>query len=408
MASSLLRRLAVPAAALGLAAALAAPAPAHAATATTTATTTAAAATTTDPAAAAAGWLARQLTDGDHFETEFGGIKYPDQGLTIDAVLAFTAAGVAGDSATKAVDWLAKPSVMPGYLGDGTVESYVGSTAKLAYLAEVVGEDPTSFGGVDLLDRLGDLLQPSGQYKDKTAYTDYSNVFGQSLAILAMARTPGGPPASAVQFLADTQCDDGGFPVFYGPCTTSDTDGTATAVQALLAAGETAKAAEGLAWLVAQQDAGTGGLSGTGATKGLNANSTGLAAQAFRVSAMDSQADRAVAYLKTLQVGCAGPAEHIGAIALNALDPAVPGSGFQLGNAPRATAQAVLGLAGVGLADLELGDDITPDAPTLVLSCVQPVLAVTGASLSPIVLIGVALLVTGILLVVLVRRRRRA
>jgi hypothetical protein len=398
MASSLLRLLAAPIAALGLAAALVGPAPAHAA-----------AATTTDPAAAAAGWLARQLTDGDHFETEFSGTKYPDQGLTIDAVLAFTAAGVAGDSVTKAVDWLAKPDVMAGYLGDGTVESYVGGTAKLAYLAEVVDADPTSFGGVDLLDRLGDLLQPSGQYKDKSAYTpytDYSNVFGQSLAILAMARTPGGAPASAVQFLASTQCDDGGFPVFYGPCTTSDTDGTATAVQALLAAGETAKGAEGLAWLAAQQDAASGGLNGTGATKGLNANSTGLAAQAFRVSAMDSQADRAVAYLKTLQVGCAGPAEHIGAIALNALDPAVPGSGFQLGNAPRATAQAVLGLAGVGLADLELGDDIAPDAPTLALSCVQPALAVTGTSLSPVVLVGVGLLLVGIVLVVGFRRRR--
>jgi hypothetical protein len=398
MASSLSRRLAVPIAALCAAAVIAVPAPAQAATGTT------------DPAAAAAGWLAGQLTDGDHFETEFGGVKYPDQGLTIDAVLAFVAAGVAGDSVTKAVDWLAQPAIMDGYLGDGTVESYVGSTAKLAYLAQVVGEDPTSFGGVDLLDRLSDLLQPSGQYQDTTKYTDYSNVFGQSLAILALARTPGGAPASAVQFLADTQCDDGGFPVFYGPCTTSDTDGTATAVQALLAAGATAKAAEGLPWLVAQQDGATGGLSGTGATKGLNANSTGLAAQAFRVSKMDSQADRAVAFLKTLQVGCAGPVEHAGAIALNPLDPAVPGSGFQLGNAPRATTQAVLGFTGIGLADLKLGAHIAPDAPTLELSCpqpvAQPVLAVTGSSLTPVVLLGVSLLLVGIALMALVRRRR--
>lgn len=393
MAPSLLRRLAVPITALCAAAVIAVPAPAQAAT------------STTDPAAGAAGWLASQLTDGDHFETDFGGTKYPDQGLTIDAVLAFAGAGVAGDSVTKAVDWLSQPAVITGYLGDGTLESSAGGTAKLAYLAVVVGEDPTSFGGVDLLDRLGDLLQPSGQYKDTSQYpNDYSNVIGQSLAILALERTPGGAPASAVQFLASTQCDHGGFPVFYGPCEDGDTDGTAYAVQALLAAGETAKAAEGLAWLVTQQDGATGGVSGTGLTKGLNANSTGLAAQAFRVSAMDSQADRAVAFLKSLQVGCAGPAEHTGAIALNLLDPAVPGSGFQVGNAPRATAQAVLGFAGIGLADLKLGADIAPDAPTLTLSC--PVLAVTGSSLSPVILLGVALLLVGVALVVLVRRRR--
>jgi LPXTG-motif cell wall-anchored protein len=398
MASSLLRRLAVPIAvsiaAVCAAAVVALPAPAQAAVGTT------------EPAGAAAGWLARQLTDGNHFETDFGGTKYPDQGLTIDAALAFVAAGVAGDSLTKAVTWLQKPDVIGGYIGDGTTESYVGGTAKLAYLALVLGQDPTSFGGVDLTARLGDLLKPSGQYEDTSAYGDNSNTFGQSLAILALDRTSGGAPAPAVQFLAGTQCDDGGFPVFYGPCTTSDTDGTAYAVQALLAAGDTATAAEGLAWLVSQQDAGTGGLNGTGATKGLNANSTGLTAQAFRVSAMDSEADRAVAFLRTLQVGCAGPAEHTGAIALNPLDPAVPGSGFQPGNAPRATAQAVLGFVGVGLADLKLSDGIAPDAPTLTLSCANPVLPITGTSLSPMVLLGFGLLVVGTGLVALVRRRR--
>lgn len=393
MAPSLLRRLAVPVVAACAAVGVVLPAPAQAAVGTT------------DPAGAAAGWLSRQLTDGDHFETDFGGTKYPDQGLTIDATLAFAAAGVAGDSVAKTVTWLKQPAVIEGYLGDGTTVSYVGGTAKLAYLALALGADPTAFGGVDLIDRLDNLLQPSGQYRDKSP-TDYSNTIGQSLAILALDRTPAGAPAAAVQFLAGTQCDDGGFPVFYGPCTSSDTDGTAFAVQALLAAGDTATAAEGLAWLVSQQDAATGGLNGTGATKGLNANSTGLAAEAFRASSMDSEADRAVAFLRTLQVGCDGPAEHAGAVALNPLDPAVPGSGFQLSNAPRATAQAVLGFAGVGLADLELGEGIAPEAPTLTLSCANPVLPVTGTSLSPIVLLGGGLLVVGILLVVVVRRRR--
>jgi hypothetical protein len=394
MASIRLRRFALPLAALISVAVVAVPVPA-------------AAAGTTDPADAAAGWLVSQLTDGDHFETDFSGTKYPDQGLTIDAVLAFAAAGVGGDALTGAVDWLTQPANLAGYAGDGTTESYVGATAKLAYLATVLGQDPTSFGGVDLVARLGALLTATGQYKDTSAYGDYSNTFGQSLAILALSRTPGGAPSSAVAFLAGTQCDDGGFPVFYGACATSDTDGTAFAVQALLAAGDGATAAEGLAWLLTQQDPATGGFNGTGATKGLNANSTGLGAQTLRLSGKDSEADRAVAFLTSLQVGCAGPAEHVGAIALSPLDPAVPGSGFQLGNAPRATTQAVLGLVGVGLGDLTLGRDITPDAPTLTLVCTQPALAVTGPSLSWVLVLGVALLVVGIALVGLVRIRRR-
>ena len=41
---------------------------------------------TISPAKAAAGWLARQLTDGDHFEVKFGDETFPDQGLTIDGV----------------------------------------------------------------------------------------------------------------------------------------------------------------------------------------------------------------------------------------------------------------------------------------------------------------------------------
>src|SRR5690349_1225564 len=65
---------------------------------------------------AAAGWLARQLVDGERFEVVFDGVAYPDQGLTIDAVLAFAAAKVAGADAAKATAWLARPEVLTGYI----------------------------------------------------------------------------------------------------------------------------------------------------------------------------------------------------------------------------------------------------------------------------------------------------
>lgn len=47
---------------------------------------TATGSTTGHRADAAAGWLARQMVDGEHYEVEFGGQVFPDQGLTIDAV----------------------------------------------------------------------------------------------------------------------------------------------------------------------------------------------------------------------------------------------------------------------------------------------------------------------------------
>jgi len=84
---------------------------------------------TVAPDDAAAGWLARQLTDGDHFEVAFGPDVFPDQGLTIDAVLAFAAARTSDSFGARATTWLARPDIMLGYIGDGGTESYAGATA---------------------------------------------------------------------------------------------------------------------------------------------------------------------------------------------------------------------------------------------------------------------------------------
>ncbi|WBB54686.1 hypothetical protein [Verrucosispora sp. WMMD573] len=107
---------------------------------------------------AAAGWLARQLVDGERFEAVFDGVAYPDQGLTLDAVFAFAAGGVADDFGAQALAWATRPDVRDGYIGDGTTEAYAGATAKLALAVAVHGGDPTDVGGVGLIARL-DLLQ---------------------------------------------------------------------------------------------------------------------------------------------------------------------------------------------------------------------------------------------------------
>jgi LPXTG-motif cell wall-anchored protein len=317
--------------------------------------------TTDDPAAAAAGWLARQFVAGDHLETDFGGQSFPDAGLTLDAVLGFAAAGVAGDTAEAAMAWVGQPANLETYVGNGTTDSFPGALAKLALTAQVEGLDPTVFGTgrVDLLARLRALITPSGRFSDKSSfvpYQDFSNGFSQSYAVLTLVRAGSVPPA-AVSFLAGSACPSGGIPLDFGkPTCTPDPDATAVAVQALAAAGNDAAAAAGIRWLVDDQRA-DGSFGGGASSQGPNANSTGLAGQALRAAGATAAAGRAAAYLRTLQSGCTAAAERRGAIAFD-------GSGFVAASAPRATAQALLGLSGPGLRTLD-GTAAEPAAPEL-------------------------------------------
>ncbi|MFD0204174.1 MULTISPECIES: hypothetical protein [Saccharothrix] len=127
-----------------------------------------AAPTTHNRADAAAGWLARQMVDGERFEVDFGGVLYPDTGLTIDGVFAFAAAQSADDYADRAIARLSQPTVTTGYIGSGG-EAYAGAHAKLMPAAQVAEADPTSFGGVDLNAGLLALLTPSGRFSDNSA-----------------------------------------------------------------------------------------------------------------------------------------------------------------------------------------------------------------------------------------------
>lgn len=310
---------------------------------------------THDRGDAAAGWLARQMVDGERFEAVFDGVAYPDQGLTVDAVFAFAATGTADGHAARALTWLASPGITSGYIGDGT-ESYAGATAKLSLAVQVRGGDPSHFGGFDLETRLRALETGSGRFADQSAFGDYSNGFSQSLAVLTLDRTTGGAPATAVDFLASSRCADGGYPLLFAQTTcTSDVDVTAVAVQALIAAGRWSDAAAGLCWLVSVQSA-NGSFSALGVE---NANSTGLAAQALQAGGRLAAAAKARTFVRGLQIDCTGTAADRGAIRFKAgqLDPAT---------VKRATAQAVLGLALVSLGHLDATGAQTGDP---VLSC---------------------------------------
>ncbi|TDB96958.1 peptidase [Micromonospora fluostatini] len=304
---------------------------------------------------AAAGWLARQLVDGERFESIFDGVAYPDQGLTLDAVFAFASAGVADTFGAQAMAWVSRPDIRDGYIGDGTTEAYAGATAKLALAVTVRGGDPTDVGGVDLVARLRSLQTPAGRFSDRSAWGDYSNAFSQSFAILALSRTAQGVPSAAGQWLAGTRCPDGGYPLLPAqPTCVSDVDATAMTVQALRVAGRSVDAAAGLRWLVSVQRADGSFVNGGGTP---NANSTGLAAQALRDGGRPLAWLRARVFLAGLQVGCAAAAANRGAVRLD-------GGAFDPATAPRATAQAVLGLTGTGYAQLSAAS-AAPGDPVL-------------------------------------------
>ncbi|MEU5694529.1 prenyltransferase/squalene oxidase repeat-containing protein [Actinosynnema sp. NPDC020468] len=398
--------------------------------------------TTTSPEKAAAGWLARQLLDGERLQRD----GFDDQGLTIDALFAFDAAGVARDNSDKMIAWLAKPDVIEGYVTDGEGGEYPAPIAKLALAAQAQGKDPRAFGGVDLITRLGALLDPgTGRYRDKSDYEDTSNNFGQAFAVLVLTGA-GGAPAKAVDFLAGSACPDGGFPLYPGlaECK-SDVDSTGMVVQALLKAGRTEAATKALDWLVAKQTA-DGGFSGTPPTGTVNANSTGLAAQALRAGGRSDAATKAGEYLTGLQVGCSGEADRRGAIPYDA-------TAFTPAGAVRATPQAITGLVGVNFADLSPEGDAGPapapdcqtttstttptstttatttadpgttttdptttsaeDTTTTTTDEVAPVvyggtgstLAYTGVDVAPALWLGTLLLLAGVLTTVLARKR---
>ena len=282
------------------------------------------------------------MVQGSHFVTVYDGVTYPDQGETIDAILAFAATKSANAYGARAMDWLEQSAVLYNYIGVGT-ESYAGETAKLALAAEVRGINPAKFGKVNLIARLDKLLTTSGRYSDHSQYGDYSNSFSQSLAIIALSRD-GGVPAKAVSFLISSECKNGGYPLDFAQKTcVSDTDATAMVAQALLAAGQRAAAIRGLNWLVSVQKR-NGGLDPAGGTLP-DANTTGLAGEAFAAAGWKFHPELAAKFLTSLQVGCSAPAAERGALKYDS-------AGFAASTAVDATAQGILGLADISLTKL--------------------------------------------------------
>jgi hypothetical protein len=320
---------------------------------TPAAASTATVASTTDKSDAAAGWLGRQLGAGHVVVGPFG----PDYGLTADVVLALDSAATGKNVAGKATRSLEAHVVDYTGFGDPS-EFFAGSFAKLLNVAAAQHTDPRAFGGSARHDLVGLLrflecgngrrpacaASDDGRFADISAFGDFSNTIGQSLALIGLQRTTAaGPSARSVAYLRDQQCANGAFPLDLStPGCTASVDATSFAVQALLAVGgkkATETAQLGARWLKRHQN-GNGSFTGNDVS---NTNTTGLAAQALLAAGRNTAAAAAVRFVASLQIGCGGNAKNRGEVRY---------AKHAAGDPVRATAQAVPALAGVGLAEI--------------------------------------------------------
>ncbi|TWE10508.1 hypothetical protein BKA23_2877 [Rudaeicoccus suwonensis] len=320
-----------------------------------------ASAATPNGTTAAAYLTGRLAAGGGHLSTS----GYVDYGLTIDAILALDAAGTGQSAAKTAAAYVSKNAAQYNTYDS---DLYAGATAKLIVFAEAQGL-PTS----GYIKQLLSLEQSTGQFKDKSVYGDYSNTIGQSLAVIGFKRA-GQPNAKGVAFLAAQQCGDGGFRIsFTGTCT-SDADATSMAVQALAASGGHAAAVTKAVDYLAGQQTAAGGVVDAAAGSSPNANSTGLAAVAFKLAGRTADAEKARSFVASLQYGCSFPAALRGGIAYDAssfaAQKAKGASATPQDSDTRSTAQAALAYTQVPYVAITAGGSAT--APALNCSTSSP------------------------------------
>jgi len=151
-----------------------------------------------------------------------------DLGTTCDVILAIVAGGQ--DASTWRSDGGNSPlDYLYAQVAGGTVNT-VGLQAKVVLALLATGQDPAAFAGSNLVAAL------SAAYDDD-AHKFGETIFDHALAMLALADAGQPVPDQAVQYLLDNQREDGAWALFGGAEAASDTNTTALAVQALLAAG---------------------------------------------------------------------------------------------------------------------------------------------------------------------------
>jgi len=307
---------------------------------------TAAAEKPTGPMQAAAAWLRTQQQPDGGFSNGF--VPGSDPGATADAVVAIAALGespagwsIAGKSP---LDFLEQSA------GSGSIAG-AGPFAKVALAAVSAGADPRAFGGVDLIARiLDDYSAQVGLFG--------AGPFDSALALQALAAAGEPAPEGAVAGLLATRLDDGTFS-FNGDMTpgAGDSNTTAMAVMALVAAGQAQEIAPSVEYfrLVQNGDGGWTYQKPSAFGEATDANSTALVMQALVAAGEDLAAwNDPTRALLALQLpsgafifNAAAPSENLLATvqALPALAPALA----QSAEASAGTPWLLIGLGVVGV-----------------------------------------------------------
>ena len=234
-------------------------------------------------------------------------------GSTADAVLAMVSAGHGRRQVRRAMGFLERKVV------HGRARS-VGLKAKVTLAAVAAGEDPRSFGGVNLVRAIRTTEGTDGRLGASTP------VFEDALGILALEAAGATVSRRALTWLASAQCPDGGWQYDepYGPTTDdqhcldqtspgsdyfqSDTNTSGIAVQALNGpAGRPAPSlgAHPFGFFTAIRDSAFGGWGYSWGVQTTDANSTALVIQAY-VSAGKRLPSGAMRALKALQYPLCG------------------------------------------------------------------------------------------------------
>lgn len=286
---------------------------------------------TDDPELAAAygaRWLASQVSDGGYIEGPGG---TPAAGPTLQAAVGMALAGVEEETFDDIVAWLEAnvEDVIVSFGADSP-----GAIGYVLMVADAAGADATNFGGVNLVQRLGDTLGALEPGLYGASDPTFDGVFRQSLAILGLRSVGVAVPADALDWLVDQQCDGlspatavGGWtsyrsdvnvacpapdPVmFVGP----ETNSTALAIQALAAAG-VAPEVDPLPFLDAAQESDGGWAFIPGLV--VDPNSTALVIQALIAEGEDPAAWTAPggdpwSSLLSWQLGCDADPVDVGA-----------------------------------------------------------------------------------------------
>lgn len=278
-----------------------------------------------------ASWLARQIDSTGSLPA--GGNASVVFSNTAQAAYALASAETEEAAFDAAVSWLTANTV------DNVPTDGSASPALIGYLllvSEASGEDPTDFGGVDLIAALEGTLQADGRYGSAAA--TYDGVFRQALALIGLETVGETVPTDAVDWLVDQQCvapadAAGGWEAYRAdtsvPCASPDlstfagpdTNSTAMGTWALAAVG-TAPSAPPLAFLESVQDdsGGFAYLASATASSGVDPNSTAIVIRALL--AVGDRPDEApwvrpggdpYTALLSFQLSCESPQGDIGA-----------------------------------------------------------------------------------------------